>query len=105
MQILNFSGYSKDFDTCADCNGNLIKSIYFHFETGALFCKNCSNSSCVEFSKEQFAVYKMVNNTNVDKLHTLKLKSVIIDNLSVLLKKVVENLLLINISDFSNLNG
>lgn len=104
LQILNFSGYAKDFENCSECNDELKFPIYFHCETGALFCRNCSNSGCIEFSKEQFAVYKMINNSNIDKLHTLKLKSIIVDNLCILLRKVVENLLSINVPDFMNLS-
>lgn len=105
LQLLNFGGYAKDFEECAECNNNLSFPIYFHNETGALVCKNCVNSDCIEFSKEQFAVYKMINNTNINKLHTLKLKPIIVDNLSILLKRVVENLLSVKIADFTNLTN
>lgn len=75
--LLDLIGYKLNFEYCDNCNMKFIGNIKFDLRTGTFRCVNCSGGNVV--SNLDFMTLKMIYNTPVDRLHTLKINSEALD--------------------------
>ena len=72
-------GYKLNFDRCDNCGMSIIGDIRFNLETGTFRCKGCSSGE--DITKQVFANLKFIDNTDIDRLHTLKINDVTINDI------------------------
>ncbi len=75
IELLKTIGYSLNFDSCDNCNMKFLGDIKFDMMSGTFRCANCSGG--VVISKQLFATLKNVSNTDIDRLHTLKVSETV----------------------------
>lgn len=72
ISICNAMGYKFITDTCSSC-GAMLGSKYFNLDIGEIVCAGCKTSMCVKVSDACYSAIKILNNTDYDKLRTIKL--------------------------------
>lgn len=73
IALLEIVGYKLNFDNCDNCDMKFIGDIKFDFMSGTFRCSNCSGG--VKINKQIFTSLKIVANTPLERLHTIKLNS------------------------------
>lgn len=73
LSFLKIIGYGLNFSTCDNCGLSFVGDIKFDMETGTFRCINCSLGSKIE--KRDFVNLKIIEATDISRLHTLKIKS------------------------------
>ena len=74
--ILYFDGETMCTDetyTCDNCGMKFVGDIKFDIHTGAFRCSNCSDGFIV--SKQDFVSLKIIQNSDFDKIKTIKVSS------------------------------
>lgn len=77
--VLEIIGYKLNFDICDNCNMKFMGDIKFDFESGTHRCANCSNGTSV--SRQEFSSLKIIAESDISKIGSIKLKPVIISRL------------------------
>lgn len=85
--VLEIIGYKINFDTCDNCNMKFMGDIKFDFESGTHRCANCSHGTSI--TRQEFLALKIVAESDILKINTIRLKPEIISRL---LKMQVYNL-------------
>lgn len=75
LETLSIVGYACDLSDCSSCHSPLIKECYLDLETSALICNNCSLETSIKLNPLQFSTLRILNNTEILKLGTVKLKN------------------------------
>ena len=70
LSTLEIIGYGLNFDVCDNCGMKFIGDIKFDMISGTFRCTNCSGG--VKVPPRDFSILKMVSNTAIDRLYTLK---------------------------------
>jgi len=73
ISVLEMIGYGLNFSTCDNCNLKFIGDIKFNLETGTFRCVACSGGTKV--NKRDFMSLKIINNTDIGRLDTIKISS------------------------------
>lgn len=71
LSVLQIIGYKLNFDTCDNCGMKFMGDIKFDEYAGTFRCFNCSGGVIV--SKQIFMSLKILQNTDYEKIKTLKL--------------------------------
>lgn len=71
VSVLEMIGYALNFDCCDNCNLKFMGDIKFNIETGTFRCIACSGG--VKINRRDFMSLKIVNNTDIGRLETIKL--------------------------------
>lgn len=72
LNIFNAMGYGFLSDKCSSCGAKLnIK--YFNIEIGEIVCPACKNAICLPVSEAAYSAMRLLDNTNYEKLSTVKL--------------------------------
>lgn len=88
IELLKICGASVFSEKCSNCGDKLSETVYINYNVGELVCSNCKDSSCVELSKAIYLALKIVNNTDFERLGTVKLVQ---DSEKALLRVLVKN--------------
>lgn len=73
IELFSLSGFPIYTEKCTSCGTSAFKNIFIDYNTGELVCTACKNYSCVSIPKNVYSALKILNNTSLDKLKTLKL--------------------------------
>ncbi len=73
LDVFALSGFPLYTEKCTGCGTSAFEHIYIDYNTGELVCTACKNYSCEETSKNSYLAMKILNNTSLDKLKTVKL--------------------------------
>ncbi len=73
IEILNICGTPLYTEKCSNCGSKSFDKLYINYVTGELVCSGCKDIYCEEFSKTVFSALKILNNTEFEKLSTIKL--------------------------------
>lgn len=84
-------GYNINFDQCNVCSGRLIGEIFFNFDIGAVTCKTCSGHYAYSLSAKEYNLLKIINNSDIEQLKTIKVVTSDLISLIALLNKNFEN--------------
>ena len=71
LNTLQIVGYGLNFNCCDNCGMKFVGDIKFDRESGTFRCFSCSGG--VKVLPREFTNLKVVSNTDMSKLHTLKL--------------------------------
>lgn len=88
LKLFDLSGFPLYTPKCRGCATVAFDNLYIDFQSGELLCAGCKNFSCQELSKTTYLALKFLNNTDFDRLKTLKLAQ---DSEFDLLKLLVKN--------------
>lgn len=77
--LLELMGYKLNFDKCDNCGMSIIGDIRFNLESGTFRCRGCSSGEDV--SKQIFTNLKFIDNTDIDRLHTLKINDSVLNDI------------------------
>ena len=73
LSIFQAMGYSFLTNKCASCSAALKDIRYFNLAVGEIVCPSCKNGSCISVSPSCFSALKILDNTDYEKLATLRL--------------------------------
>lgn len=72
ISYFDYSGYRFLSEKCSSCGAKLTKR-YFNYDIGELVCPACKTFNCDAVSDSAFTAMKILQNTDYDKLQTVKL--------------------------------
>lgn len=91
LSVLTFLGYMLNFNKCSLCKNLFNDKIYINYENGSFVCSNCKTLSSISITKEVFAILKIIDKTDTQKLNTLKFNALAIKDAIMLLSKNLEH--------------
>ncbi len=83
-------GYGLNFNACNVCGLNFISDAFLNLNTGELVCETCFNSNSIKLTKQEFASLKIINNTELSKLKTIKINAEVLKSALLTLKNNLE---------------
>ena len=92
--IMKNLGYQISFSICSNCGLPYYGKTFLNLDSGAFVCSSCKNESGIQISNQAFSLVKILNNTEYDRLGTIKISSSVSKEALVLLCKNLENRLL-----------
>ena len=98
--VLDIIGYKLNFDTCDNCGMKFVGDIKFDVHTGAFRCSNCSDGFVI--SKQDFVSLKIIQNSDFDKIKTIKVSQECLSNIFDLLVTDLANRLNCKFKSLSN---
>ena len=87
LETLNKVGYGLSFDCCSECGLKFVGDVYINLEMGELECSACAGVNSKKLTRQQFAVLKLINDTQLSKLTTIKQKEDVLNSLKLVLKQ------------------
>ena len=87
IELFKISGFPLFTEKCSGCGDKTFERIYVNYSIGELVCAACKTFDSEELSKNAYIALKILNNTDFDKLSTLKLAQ---DSEIVLLRTLVK---------------
>lgn len=90
LVALSKCGYELNFNNCNTCGLGFLGDVYLNLNTGELACETCIGFNSIKLSKQEFAILKIINNTNLNKLQTVKVNSEIVKSVLITLKNNLE---------------
>lgn len=72
LSIFKGMGYGFLTETCSSCGG-LLHAKYLNLEIGELVCPACKNTFCEQVTDACYSAFRLLENTDYDKLKTVKL--------------------------------
>lgn len=89
--VLDVIGYGLNFSTCDNCGMKFIGEIKFNQETGTFRCSACSGG--VKIESRDFMSLKIISSTDFDRLNTIKINDMALNNcFNLLVKDISERL-------------
>ena len=73
IELFKISGFPFYSEKCSGCGDKTFERIYVNYSIGELVCASCKTFDSEELSRSAFVALKIFNNTNFEKLSTLKL--------------------------------
>lgn len=71
--IMNMLGYKIDFQNCSSCGMPYIGKVYLNLDSGAFVCSACKSENCLQISNQAFSLLKILNNTEYQRLGSIKI--------------------------------
>ena len=71
LDMLEIIGYKLNFIVCDNCGLKFMGDIKFNLETGTFRCGSCSGG--VKIEPRDFTTMKIIANTDIDRLNTIKI--------------------------------
>lgn len=87
LETLNKVGYGLSFDCCSECGLKFVGDVYINLEMGELECSTCSTVNSKKLTRQQFAILKLINDTDLSKLSAVKQKETVLNELKQVLKQ------------------
>lgn len=92
LNVLNISGYGLNFSTCGTCNMPILGDIVLSATTNEFCCVSCSNNYGLKVDKREFNALKIIENSNYDKLKTVKFSDELLTICINVLKYDIQNI-------------
>ncbi len=99
LSILKLIGYALNFNECDNCGMKFVGDIKFNSESGTFRCIVCSGG--VKVDKRVFMSLKIIESTDFDRLHTVKILDEVLSSCLSLLVRDISDRLGIKIKSFS----
>ena len=91
INFLKFNGFELNFTTCANCGIKLTNNCHLSLTVGGFVCEVCNDNYDVVLEKNVFSSLKIISNTDIEKLSTVKLNNNIIIKCLLVLKLIFNN--------------
>lgn len=72
LDIFNGAGYPMNFEKCSSCGSRITGKKFFNYDVGEILCGNCRTYTSEEIDQPVVTVLKILNNTDYEKLDTVK---------------------------------
>lgn len=102
LNFLSINGYALNFDKCAVCGIKLI-SASLSVGVGGFVCDACKDSYSHSLEKNVFASLKIISNTDLNKLHTVKLNNDVLLKCILILKININTLFKVNLNSINKM--
>ena len=73
QDILSMLGYKVDYTKCVNCGTQYLGRLFLNLDTGAFVCNNCKTENSLQISVQAFSLLKIINQTNYERLGTIKI--------------------------------
>lgn len=73
QDIMAYLGYKISFSKCSNCGMQYLGKVYLNLDSGAFVCGACKSANSLLISNQAFSLLKILNNTNYDRLGTIKI--------------------------------
>ncbi len=101
--FLKLNGFELNFSTCANCGIKLTNNCHLSLTVGGFVCEVCNDNYDVVLEKNVFSSLKIVSNTDIEKLSTVKLNNNIIIKCLLILKLIFNNNFKVKLNSINNL--
>lgn len=89
LEVLQNLGYKLYFKNCTKCSLAYVSQKNLDLSTGELVCNNCKSVNSVVVSNVAFNSLKNIDNTTIERLHTLKIaENILSECIEVLLQNI-----------------
>ena len=75
VDMLAGIGYSASYTKCSCCGLNYTNKVYLNLDTGEYACLSCKNDNSIVLSHQTFSCIKIANNTDYDRLNSVKISN------------------------------
>ena len=103
LYLLDVSGYQMNFDRCAVCGIKLTNNCSLDIGVGGFVCEICKDQYSHNLEKNVYSSLKIINNSAIDKLSTVKLSNNVLLKCIMLLKLNINNIFKINIASINKM--
>ncbi|MDF2521456.1 MAG: repair protein RecO [Clostridia bacterium] len=92
LKLMDISGYRPNLSRCVHCGSDDFESYKFDVELGGLICGQCEKSgkNVIRISAGTLETVKLLLNTEISRLNTIKIDNTIFNEIDKLVKKFVE---------------
>lgn len=73
IELFAIVGSPLNVDKCACCASKVFDKLWIDYKDGSLVCSGCKGWGCEELSTTTLSALKVINNTDLEKLSTVKL--------------------------------
>lgn len=101
LEIVKFLGYDPNFNVCEICGMPIKNDILLSYDTHNFSCRSCCGGYGMIISRQQFNVLKIIKNTNLEKLSSIKCTDEVLYAILNILRFNLESILEIKIKSFS----
>lgn len=95
--LMDMLGYKINFAKCSSCGLPYTYKVYLNLDSGEFVCNACKTINSILVSNQSFAYIKIVNNTNFDRLNTIKIANEVAKECIIVVCKNLEHRLYKNI--------
>lgn len=88
LNLFSGTGYPLNMTKCSSCGAEITGKKFFNYEIGEILCGNCRTYTSEELSPVVVNSLKIINNTEYDKLSTVKLSD---ENIKGVLELLIKN--------------
>lgn len=92
--IMNMLGYKISFSSCSNCGMQYFGKVYLNLDNGEFVCSSCKTDNCLLVSNQAFSLLKILNNTEYQRLSTIKIARSVTREAILAVSKNLENRLL-----------
>lgn len=103
LNILKLSGFELNFDNCAVCGIKLTLNSNLSLSSNGIVCEACSDEYALKIEKNVYSSLKIINNSSLDRLSTIKLKKGVLIHDLMLLKINFNNVFKTKLNSINNL--
>ncbi len=91
LKLMDISGYRPNLHHCVNCGETESQSFKFDIEQGGLLCENCEKigKNIVRISPGSIEAMRILLNTEISRLNTLKIDNTIFNEIDKLVKRFV----------------
>lgn len=91
LKLMDVSGYRPNLQRCVHCGNSELKEYRFDIELGGLICDQCENvgKSIMRISAGTLETIRILLNTEISRLNTLKIDNTIFNEIDKLVKRFV----------------
>ena len=92
LKLMDISGYRPSLQRCVHCGKNEVKEYKFDIETGGVICSECEKfgKNVIRISPGTLETIRILLNTEISRLNTLKIDNTIFNEIDKLVKRFVE---------------
>ena len=91
LEMLANLGYKLSFKNCSSCKLPISYEKFLCLDSGEFLCENCATLNSVKISNAGFSSLRIINETDYDRLGSLKISENILKELSIILCENLEN--------------
>lgn len=102
LNFLKLNGYELNFDRCTVC-GIRLTTASLNVGVGGLVCDTCKDMYSHSLEKNVFSSLKIINNTDLNKLSTVKLNNSVLLKCILLLKLNINAVFKINLNSINKM--
>ena len=73
LTLFEENGFPLTVEKCSCCGTKAFEKLFINYSVGELVCFACKTFDCEELTQTSLSAMRILTNTSLDKLHTIKL--------------------------------